>query len=95
MTHSIIYRKRGPFPQNSDFELDISAEIMKSAVHASKKNLTLAHCIPKLQAFEFRTRAYLGFEIYFSPVAKLLESPHTSGSRYMCTMLAGYYAITG
>ena len=56
-------RKRGPFLQKSDCELDLSADSAKSVVHARENCLTLAHSIPKLQSFEYHTRAYLGFEI--------------------------------
>ena len=48
-------RKRGPFPQKSDFELDLSADSMKSVVHTRENHLTLAHSIPKLQSFEYHT----------------------------------------
>ena len=60
VTHS---RKRGPFPQKSDCELDLSADSAKSVVHARENRLTLARSIPELQSFEYHTRAYLGFEI--------------------------------
>ena len=67
-------RKRGPFPQKSDCELDISADSVKSVVHARENRLTLARRVPKLQSFEYHTRAYVPwFEdigIYFSPVGK-------------------------
>ena len=56
-------RKRGPFPQKSDCELDLSADSVKSVVHARENRLTLARSIPKLQSFEYHTHAYLGFEI--------------------------------
>ena len=56
-------RKRGPFPQKSDCELDLSADSAKSVVHARENRLTLARSVPKLQSFEYHTRAYLGFEI--------------------------------
>ena len=56
-------RKRGPFPQKSDYKLDLSADSAKSVVHACENRLTLARSIPKLQSFEYHTRAYLGFEI--------------------------------
>ena len=56
-------RKRGPFPQKSDYELDLSADSAKSVVHARENRLTLARSVPKLQSFEYHTRAYLGFEI--------------------------------
>ena len=56
-------RKRGPFPQISDCELDLSADSAKSVVHARENRLTLARSVPKLQSFEHHTRAYLGFEI--------------------------------
>ena len=56
-------RKRGPFPQKSVCELDLSADSAKSVVHAREKRLTLARSVPKLQSFEYHTRAYLGFEI--------------------------------
>ena len=44
-THS---RKRGPFPQKSDCELDLSADSAKSVVHARENRLTLEHSVPKL-----------------------------------------------
>ena len=50
-------RKRGPFPQKSDCELDLSADSAKSIVHARENRLTLAHSIPKLQSFESHTHA--------------------------------------
>ena len=56
-------RKRGPFPQKSVCELDLSADSAKSIVHARENRLTLARSVPKLQSFEYHTRAYLGFEI--------------------------------
>ena len=56
-------RKRGPFPQKSDCELDLSADSAKSVVHARENRLTLACSIPKLQSFEYHTRAFIGFEI--------------------------------
>ena len=56
-------RKRGPFPQKSDCELDLSADSAKSVVHARENRLMLAHSVPKLQSFEYHTHAYLGFEI--------------------------------
>ena len=56
-------RKRGSFPQKSDCELDLSVDSAKSVVHARENRLTLAHSVPKLQSFEYHTRAYLGFEI--------------------------------
>ena len=56
-------RKRGPFPQKSHCELDISADSAKSAVHARENRLTLARSVAKLQSFEYHTCAYLGFEI--------------------------------
>ena len=56
-------RKRGPFPQKSDCELDLSVDSVKSIVHARENRLTLARRVPKLQSFEYHTRAYLGFEI--------------------------------
>ena len=56
-------RKRGPFLQISDCELDLSADSAKSIVHARENHLTLARSVPKLQSFEYHTRAYLGFEI--------------------------------
>ena len=67
--NNIIYvtrsRKRGPFPQKSDCELDLSADSVKIVVHTRVNRLTLARCIPKLQSFEYHIhiRAYLGFEI--------------------------------
>ena len=36
-------RKRGPFPQKSDCELDLSADSTKSVVHVRENRLTLAH----------------------------------------------------
>ena len=56
-------RKRGPFPQKSVCELDLSADSAKSVVHARENRLRLARSVPKLQSFEYHTRAYLGFEI--------------------------------
>ena len=56
-------RKRGPFPQKSDCELDLPADSAKSVVHAHENRLTLARSVPKLQSFEYHTRAYLRFEI--------------------------------
>ena len=56
-------RKRGPFPQKSDCELDLSADSAKSVVHPCENRLTLARSVPKLQSFEYHTCAYLGFEI--------------------------------
>ena len=56
-------RKRGPFPQKSDCELDQSADNAKSVVHARENRLTLVCSVPKLQSFKYHTRAYLGFEI--------------------------------
>ena len=56
-------RKRGPFPQKSVCELDLSADSAKSVVHARENRLTLARSVPKLQSFEYHTCAYLGFEI--------------------------------
>ena len=53
-THS---RKRGPFPQKSDCKLDLSADSAKSVVHARENRLTLEHSVPKLQSFEYHTRA--------------------------------------
>ena len=56
-------RNRGPFPQKSDCELDLSADSAKSVVHIRENHLTLARSVPKLQSCEYHTRAYLGFEI--------------------------------
>ena len=56
-------RKKGPFPQISDCELDLSADSAKSVVHARENRLTLARSVPKLQSFEYHMRAYTGFEI--------------------------------
>ena len=56
-------RKRGPFPQKSDCKLDLSADSVKSVVHARENRLTLARSVPKLQSFEYHRRTYLGFEI--------------------------------
>ena len=56
-------RNRGPFPQKSDCELDLSADSTKSVVHARENHLTLARIVPKLQSLEYHTRANLGFEI--------------------------------
>ena len=56
-------RKRGPFPQKSDCELDLSADSAKSVVHVRENRLTLARSVPKLQSFEYHTCTYLGFEI--------------------------------
>ena len=93
-------RKRGHFPQNSDFELDIPADTTrsaKSAVHARENHLTLARHVPKLQSFEFHARVYLGFEIFafFSVlyIAKCLRILLEVDTRVQC--LAGYYSITG
>ena len=52
VTHS---RKRGPFPQKSVCELDLSADSAKSVVHARENRLTLARSVPKLQSFKYRT----------------------------------------
>ena len=57
-------RKRGPFPQKSHCELDLSADSAKSVVHACENRLTLARSVAKLQSFEYHTRAYLDFEIW-------------------------------
>ena len=56
-------RKWGPFLQKSDGELDLSADSANSVVHARENRSTLARSVPKLQSFEYHTRAYLGFEI--------------------------------
>ena len=40
-------RKRGPFPQKSVCELDLSVDSAKSVVHARENRLTLARSIPK------------------------------------------------
>ena len=40
--------KRGPFPQKSDCELDLSADSAKSVVHARENRLTLVRSFPKL-----------------------------------------------
>ena len=90
-------RKRGHFPQNSDFELDKQADSAKNAVHAREKRLMLAHHVPKLQSFEFHTRAYLGFEIsvFTYPVAKRLESPRIPPEVLTSVQcLASYYSIS-
>ena len=52
-----------PFPQKSDCELDLSADSAKSVVYARENRLTLARSFPKLQSFEYHTRAYLVFKI--------------------------------
>ena len=41
-------RKRVPFLQKSDCELDLSVDSTKSVVHAHENHLMLAHRIPKL-----------------------------------------------
>ena len=51
-------RKRGPFQQKSDCELDLSADSAKIIVHARENRLTLARSIPKLQSFEYLARTY-------------------------------------
>ena len=80
-------RKRGHFQQIYDCEFDVPADNAKSAVCARENRLTLAHRVPRLQSFEYHTRAYLGFEISaFISVPKRPESQYTTGSRYMCTM---------
>ena len=56
-------RERGPLPQKSDCELDISADSAKSIVYAHENSLTLARRVPKLQSFEYHSCTYLGFEI--------------------------------
>ena len=56
-------RKKGPFPQKSVCELDLSVDSAKGVVHARENRLTLARSVPKLQSFEYYTRTYLGFEI--------------------------------
>ena len=46
--HNVIRsRKRGPFPQKSDCELDLSADSEKSVVHVRENRLTLARSVPK------------------------------------------------
>ena len=60
VTHS---RKRGPFSQKSDCKLDLSADSVKSVVHAHENCLTLARSVPKLQSSGYHTRTYFGFEI--------------------------------
>ena len=59
-------RKRGPFPQKSDCELDLSVDSAKSIVHTCENRLMLACRVPKLRSFEYHTRAYLGFEAFIS-----------------------------
>ena len=54
-------RKRGPFSQNSDCELDLSVDSVKSAVRARENCLMLVCRVPKLQSFEFHTCAYLRY----------------------------------
>ena len=85
-------RKRGHFPQNSDCKLDISADSTKKC---RENYLMLACRIPKVQSFEFHTCAYLDFKIriciYFSPVAKRLESLYTTRS----TMFGWLLLVTG
>ena len=74
VTHS---RKRGPFPQKSDCELDLSVDSAKSVVHTRENRLMLAHSVPKLQSFEYHTRAYLGFEILaFISVCRRSQVPY-------------------
>ena len=52
LTANIIYvtrsRKRGPFPQKSVCELDLSADSAKGVVHSHENRLTLARSVPKL-----------------------------------------------
>ena len=43
-------RKRGPFLEESDCELDPSADSAKSVVHTRENRLMLAHRVPKLQS---------------------------------------------
>ena len=62
-TYMTRSRKRGPFPQKSDFELDLSADSANNIVHARENRLMVARSVPKLQSFEYHTRTYLGFEI--------------------------------
>ena len=63
--------KRGPFPQKSDYELDLLADSVKSIVHARVDSLMLACCVPKLHSFEYHTHALPGFrDISINPVAK-------------------------
>ena len=52
VTHS---RKMGPFLQNSDCKLELSADSANSVVHAHENHLVLAHLFPKLQSFELLT----------------------------------------
>ena len=86
-------RNRGHFPQNSDCELDIPADSVKSTVHARENRLTLACYVPKLQSYEFHTRTYFVSRYLRLPVAKRPESPYSTGSRYTCTMFVGYYSV--
>ena len=60
-------RKRGPFPQKSDCELDLSADSAKSVVHARENRLTLVRSVPKLQSFEYHTHAYLTSSLRILP----------------------------
>ena len=57
----IIYvtrsRKRGPFPQKSDCELDLSADSAKSIVHARENRLMLVRSVPKLPSFTETARS--------------------------------------
>ena len=68
-------RKRGPFPQKSDCELDISVDNAKSVVHGHVNRLTLVCQIPKLQAFEYHRRAYLGLLVQRSNLRFAQDNP--------------------
>ena len=65
-------RKRGPFPQKSDCELDLSADSAKSVVHARENRLTLARSVPKLVLRVSYTRLpwFRDIGVCFSPVGK-------------------------
>ena len=65
-------RKRGPFPQKSDCELDLSADSAKSVVHARENRLTLARSVPKLvlRVSYMRLPWFRDINVYFSPVGE-------------------------
>ena len=68
-------RKRGPFPQRSDCELDLSADSAKSVVHTRENRLMLAHTCVAFQVTVLRvsyTRLpwFRDIGVYFSPVGK-------------------------
>ena len=54
--YNYVTHSRKPFPQKSDCELDLSADSVKSVVHALEKHLTLARRVSKIQSFEYHTR---------------------------------------